>query len=82
MDFGSIYHFLFETYVGIGILIGVSLVVCVSSTTRTNNQKRLPSLVILTGIAHFERFLLVKEISTTCIQRYTPLLNANAEESD
>ena len=29
MDFGSIYHFLFETYVGIGVLIGVSLVVCI-----------------------------------------------------
>ena len=29
MDFGEIYHFLFETYVGIGVLVGISLVVCV-----------------------------------------------------
>lgn len=29
MDFGDIYHFLFETYVGIGVLVAVSLVVCV-----------------------------------------------------
>ena len=29
MDFGAIYHFLFETYVGIGVLVAISLVVCV-----------------------------------------------------
>lgn len=29
MDFGEIYHFLFETYVGIGVLVGISLVLCV-----------------------------------------------------
>jgi hypothetical protein len=29
MDFGEIYHFLFETYAGIGILIGISLVLCI-----------------------------------------------------
>ena len=29
MDFGEIYHFLFETYAGIGVLVGVSLVVCI-----------------------------------------------------
>ncbi len=28
MDFESIYHFLFETYVGIGVLVGISLVLC------------------------------------------------------
>ena len=29
MDFAEIYHFLFETYAGIGVLVGVSLVLCV-----------------------------------------------------
>ena len=29
MDFAEIYHFLFETYAGIGVLIGVSLVLCI-----------------------------------------------------
>ena len=29
MDFAEIYHFLFETYVGIGVLIAISLVLCV-----------------------------------------------------
>ena len=29
MDFGEIYHFLFETYTGIAVLVGVSLVLCI-----------------------------------------------------
>lgn len=29
MDFGQLYHFLFETYAGIGVLLGASLVICV-----------------------------------------------------
>lgn len=29
MDFGEIYHFLFETYAGIGVLVAISLVLCV-----------------------------------------------------
>ena len=29
MDLGQIYHFLFETYAGIGVLVGASLVICV-----------------------------------------------------
>ena len=29
MDFGALYHFLFETYAGIGVLVGASLVICV-----------------------------------------------------
>ena len=29
MDFGEIYHFLFETYAGIGVLIAISLVLCI-----------------------------------------------------
>lgn len=29
MDFGQLYHFLFETYAGIGVLVGASLVICV-----------------------------------------------------
>lgn len=29
MDFAEIYHFLFETYAGIGVLVGVSLVLCI-----------------------------------------------------
>ena len=29
MDVGEIYHFLFETYAGIGVLVAVSLVLCV-----------------------------------------------------
>lgn len=29
MDFGSIYHFLFETYAGIGVLLAASIVICI-----------------------------------------------------
>ena len=29
MDFAELYHFLFETYAGIGVLVAVSLVLCV-----------------------------------------------------
>ena len=29
MDFGESYHFLFETYAGIAVLVGVSLVLCI-----------------------------------------------------
>ena len=29
MDFGQIYQFLFETYAGIGVLIGASLIICI-----------------------------------------------------
>ena len=29
MNFGEIYHFLFETYAGIGVLVAVSLVLCI-----------------------------------------------------
>lgn len=29
MDFAEIYHFLFETYPGIGVLVAISLVVCI-----------------------------------------------------
>lgn len=29
MDFAEVYHFLFETYAGIGVLVAVSLVLCV-----------------------------------------------------
>ena len=29
IDLGQIYHFLFETYAGIGVLVGASLVICV-----------------------------------------------------
>ena len=29
MDFEAIYHFLFETYAGIGVLVAISLVVCI-----------------------------------------------------
>ena len=29
MHFNEIYHFLFETYAGIGVLVGISLVVCI-----------------------------------------------------
>jgi len=29
MDFSELYHFFFETYAGIGVLIGVSLVLCI-----------------------------------------------------
>jgi len=29
MDFAALYHFLFETYTGIAVLIGVSLVLCI-----------------------------------------------------
>ncbi|MBO4365559.1 MAG: hypothetical protein J5804_04620 [Eggerthellaceae bacterium] len=29
MDFAELYSFLFETYTGIGILIGASIVICI-----------------------------------------------------
>lgn len=29
MDFAAIYHFLFETYAGIGVLVAISLVLCI-----------------------------------------------------
>ena len=29
MDFGEVYHFLFETYVGIGVLVAASLLICI-----------------------------------------------------
>ena len=29
MDFAEVYHFLFETYTGIAVLIGISLVLCI-----------------------------------------------------
>ncbi len=29
MEFSDIYHFLFETYAGIGVLVGASLVLCI-----------------------------------------------------
>ena len=29
MDFQAIYHFLFETYAGIGVLVAASLVICI-----------------------------------------------------
>lgn len=29
MDFEQIYHFIFETYAGMGILIGATLIICV-----------------------------------------------------
>lgn len=29
MDFEQIYHFIFETYAGMGILIGASLIICI-----------------------------------------------------
>ena len=29
MDFSELYHFLFETYAGIAVLVGVSLVLCI-----------------------------------------------------
>lgn len=29
MDFAALYHFLFETYTGIAVLVGVSLVLCI-----------------------------------------------------
>ena len=29
MDFGAIYSFLFETYAGIGCLVGISIVICI-----------------------------------------------------
>lgn len=29
MEFSEIYHFLFETYAGIGVLVAISLVVCI-----------------------------------------------------
>lgn len=39
MDFGALYHFLFETYVGIGCLVGagliISLIACVIMEHRT-----------------------------------------------
>ncbi|MEF9876244.1 MAG: DUF6724 family protein [Gordonibacter sp.] len=42
MDFGSIYHFLFETFAGVGVLVGIGLVVsliaCVIMERRTRKQ--------------------------------------------
>ncbi len=39
MDFGALYHFLFETYAGIGCLIGaglvISLIACIIMERRT-----------------------------------------------
>ena len=39
MDFGALYHFLFETYAGIGCLVGaglvISLIACVIMERRT-----------------------------------------------
>lgn len=29
MDFSQIYHFLFETYMGIGVLVAASLLICI-----------------------------------------------------
>ncbi len=29
MEFSDIYHFLFETYAGMGVLVGASLVLCI-----------------------------------------------------
>ena len=29
MDFSELYHFLFETYTGIGVLVAISLVLCI-----------------------------------------------------
>ncbi|MBQ9069583.1 MAG: hypothetical protein IJ131_11125 [Eggerthellaceae bacterium] len=28
MDFGELYHFLFETFAGIGVLFGATIVIC------------------------------------------------------
>lgn len=42
MDFGSIYHFLFETFAGIGVLVGIclviSLIACIIMEHRTRKQ--------------------------------------------
>ncbi|MEA5019782.1 MAG: DUF6724 family protein [Gordonibacter sp.] len=42
MDFGSIYHFLFETFAGIGVLVGIclviSLIACIIMERRTRKQ--------------------------------------------
>ena len=44
MDFGEIYHLLFETYLGIGILVGagivISLIVCVILEIKTRKVYR------------------------------------------
>ena len=42
MDFGAIYHFLFETYEGIGCLIGIGLVlsILVSLILERRTRKR------------------------------------------
>lgn len=40
MDFGSIYHFLFETYAGIGCLVGAGLVVSVILCVILENRTR------------------------------------------
>lgn len=29
VDFGQIYHFLFDTYAGIGVLVAASLIICI-----------------------------------------------------
>lgn len=42
MDFGALYHFLFESYAGIGFLVGagliISLVVCIIMEHRTRKM--------------------------------------------
>lgn len=40
MDFGSIYHFLFETYAGIGCLVGAGLVISVILCVILENRTR------------------------------------------
>lgn len=39
MDFAAVYHFLFETYAGIGVLVGaglvISLIACIIMERRT-----------------------------------------------
>ena len=44
MDFGELYHLLFETYLGIGILVGagivISLIVCVILEIKTRKVYR------------------------------------------
>lgn len=30
MSFDELYHFIFETYIGVGILVGVSLLLCIA----------------------------------------------------
>ena len=40
MDFGSIYHFLFETYAGIGCMVGAGLVISVILCVILENRTR------------------------------------------